>query len=128
MTANQNYHGFTPLWVPRASYTFYKQALDDALADIASFEKAYIKYSLALSNQENLNDKVKLAYEKTSRSVASLNADVVDLKMMLQGLERAITKATPIVQEAHQKLINAYNAERNAIKVAFGLSIPQVSV
>jgi hypothetical protein len=114
--------------VPRASYTFYKQVLDNALDDLGAFEKAYIDYNKALSQQENLSDKVRQAYDKTANIVASLQADISDLKGRLQDLEIQINAQKPVVEDAHTQLIKAYKAEEDAIKTAFGLSVPQMSV
>ncbi|KAK0703601.1 hypothetical protein B0T26DRAFT_757133 [Lasiosphaeria miniovina] len=121
-----NYCGFAPLWVPRASYTFYDQTVGDALDNLTAFENAYIKYSAALASQEDLNDQVKLAYDKTSNILASLDADISDLKRRQQDLNLHITNMTPVVETARSDLMKAYNAELDSINSAFGLSVPQI--
>lgn len=41
-------------WVPRASYPFYKDALDRGLENLAACEDAYIAYHAAQDQQEKL--------------------------------------------------------------------------
>ncbi|KAH7885570.1 hypothetical protein F5I97DRAFT_1413611 [Phlebopus sp. FC_14] len=121
-----DYNGHTPRWVPRASYDFYKGVLDDALTDLQSFETAYTQYHTALATQEDLNDKVKLAYSNTSRMVSRLNEDIEDIWSTLQDLNRKISAKTPVVLRAQKELKDAYEAEKAKIEEAFGLSISQI--
>ncbi|KAH0832337.1 hypothetical protein J3R83DRAFT_13353 [Lanmaoa asiatica] len=121
-----DYYGYATRWVPRASYNFYKRVLDDALTDLVSFEDAYIQYHDALEKQKDLNDKLRLAYSNTSRMISSLDKDRADLWSGLQDLKRKIDEMTPVVEKAHKELIEAYEAEKERIRDAFGLSIPQL--
>ncbi|KAH7881755.1 hypothetical protein F5I97DRAFT_2076544 [Phlebopus sp. FC_14] len=121
-----DYNGYTPRWVPRASYDFYKNVLDDALEDLQSFETAYIQYHTALAKQEDLNDEVKLAYSNTSRMVSRLNEDIEDIWSTLQDLNRKISAKAAIVLKAQKELKAAYEAEKARIEGAFGLGIPQI--
>ncbi|KAG6379344.1 hypothetical protein JVT61DRAFT_11805 [Boletus reticuloceps] len=121
-----DYYGYSARWVPRASYNFYKHVLDEALTDLESFENAYIQYHAALDEQEDLNDKLELAYSKTSRITSSLDKDRGDIWSGLQDLNRAITDMTPVVEKAHKQLMEAYEKEKTKIRNAFGLSILQV--
>ena len=122
----QNYHGFAPLWVPRASYKFYKRTLDTAMKDLAAFEKAYIEYNDALSKKQDLNAKLKLAYENTSSMAASLKDDISDLKTRLLSLGIKIKAQKYVVEVAHDQLMKAYKAEEKTIKAAFGVTVPQM--
>ncbi|KAF8431464.1 hypothetical protein L210DRAFT_2982969 [Boletus edulis BED1] len=121
-----DYYGYSARWVPRASYNFYKHVLDEALTDLESFENAYIQYHAALDEQKDLNDKLELAYSKTSRITSSLDKDRGDIWSGLQNLNRGITDMTPVVEKAHKQLMEAYEKEKKKIRNAFGLSILQV--
>ncbi|KAJ7724702.1 hypothetical protein B0H14DRAFT_3003611 [Mycena olivaceomarginata] len=121
-----DYNGYAPQWVPRGSYKFYKQALDDALANLHLFEKAYTKYHVALVKQENLNDGARLASNNTSLMVSSLNDDQENLRLTLQDLDREIAAMVPVVNEAQENLKDAYESVLDQIKVSFGLNISQL--
>ncbi|GJJ09108.1 hypothetical protein Clacol_003330 [Clathrus columnatus] len=121
-----NFNGLGGLWVPRASYTFYSDVLDKALDDLAIFEDAYVQYQDALNKQQNLNDKLSIAYNNTSGILASLSEDEQDLKLSIQDLDRQIRAEAPVVEKARQELMDAYEAELDAIKNSFGLSLPQL--
>ncbi|GJJ13687.1 hypothetical protein Clacol_007943 [Clathrus columnatus] len=121
-----NYHGLQASWVPRASYKFYSGHLDRAMEDLTIFEKAYIEYNEALKAQEDLNDKLKIAYNNTANMISSLQADQHDLMLLIQDIYRDIIAATPVVENARKKLIQAYEAELKVIKSSFGLSVPQL--
>ncbi|KAJ7714460.1 hypothetical protein B0H14DRAFT_3015165 [Mycena olivaceomarginata] len=121
-----DYNGYAPQWVPRGSYKSYKQALDDALANLHLFEKAYTKYHVALVKQENLNDGARLAYNNTSLMVSSLDDDQKNLRLTLQDLDREIATMAPVVNEAQENLKDAYESVLDQIKVSFGLSISQL--
>ncbi|GJJ09105.1 hypothetical protein Clacol_003327 [Clathrus columnatus] len=125
-TGSLNYNGLGGLWVPRASYTFYSDVLDRALDDLAIFEDAYIQYQDALNKQQNLNDKLSIAYNNTSGILTSLSEDEQDLKLLIQDLDRKIGAETPVVEKAREELMDAYEAEIDAIKESFGLNVPQI--
>lgn len=127
-TLRKNYHGFSPEWVPRASYTFYKRTVDEALENLEAFENAYIAYHAALDDMQHINEKLSKVYSNTSRMVATLDADIKDLDLSAQDLNRQITSKTPVVEKARKELLRVYNKEIQAIKSAFGLSVPQMQV
>ncbi len=91
-----------------------------------AFENAYIAYHAAFAKQQDLNEELSKVYGNTSRMVATLDADIKDLNMTVQDLDRKITGMISVVEEARKELLRAYNAELQAIKSAFGLSIPQL--
>ena len=124
--SNKSYNGHQKDWIPRASYTFYTEALNSALADHKAFEDAYIKYHSALSQMQQLQDSVGLALEQTSQIIIGLNADIDDLNAQLQESDNSIKVLTEPVTLTHTALMAEFEKLKSKIKDYFGLSMLQL--
>lgn len=100
--------------------------LDNALADHAAFEKAYIAYHTALSKQEKLTDSVGLALQRMSQMMSSLEANIKDLAGRLQETGNRIVSLTDPVKNTHAELQKAFDRLKDQIKDDFELSVPQL--
>lgn len=122
----QDYNGYAAAFVPRASYTFYKSALDTAIVDLQAFEQAYTAYSTALKKQEALQDAVGRALYQTDAMIASIMADMKDLTASLFKADNQVQLLTQPVLDAQRALMKAYKDLEDKINDSFGLSVPQL--
>ncbi|KAF8817289.1 hypothetical protein BYT27DRAFT_7237498 [Phlegmacium glaucopus] len=120
------YNGHEQNWTPRASYTFYKDALDSALVDHEAFEDAYIKYHAVLSKGEELQDSVGLALTQTSQLITGLKADIGELATQLRESNDSINALTVPVKATHTALMEEFKIVKKKVKKYFGLNFPQI--
>ena len=122
----QCYNGKKENWTPRASFTFYKDALDTALADHKAFEDAYIQYHAVRDNKGELQASVGLALDKTSQIVTGLMADIDELNTQLRESYKSIKRLTQPVIRTRTALMAEFKIVEERIQDHFGLSFPQI--
>jgi endonuclease IV len=123
-----DFYGNMVDWVPRVSFTEYRNFLTDAMDVFKTLESSYVKYHAALDNQQSVNDAVQVAKPKIDDAIADIGKERAGLLQKLTDLDGKIELAGPVVEEKHKIFQKEYEKFKVEVDNAHRFTPGQVGI
>ncbi|TFK49658.1 hypothetical protein OE88DRAFT_364365 [Heliocybe sulcata] len=115
-------YGHDPTWVPRGSYTFYKDQLKDVLDGLAGIEDNYWDYVNSANDQIKRRASIRQSQTTAQSVIDRARSDIQRLEDSLPITAKLIASFSPLLPEKRKALLSEINKLTYDIQHHFSVS------